>query len=93
MQQSLLEQGLDLLIYGMGTVFVFLTILVGCTLLMSQVVRRVFPEAPEVEKVPMPSAGAPTKPVSPRILAVIEAAIHMHRNPDQQHNRQQNKRQ
>ena len=35
MEATLVSQGLDLLLYGMGTVFAFVTLLVGVTSLMS----------------------------------------------------------
>jgi oxaloacetate decarboxylase gamma subunit len=76
MQQTLLEQGMDLLLYGMGTVFVFLTILVFCTLLMSRFVASFFPEAPEPVEPTVPLAD---QPVSNKTLAVIQAAIREHR--------------
>ena len=41
MDSSLIAQGVDLLIYGMGTVFTFLTLLVGITSLMSSLVNRI----------------------------------------------------
>lgn len=76
MKQTLLEQGLDLLIYGMGTVFVFLSLLVICTVIMSRFIGYFFSEAPEPAESPVPVAGPR---VSPKILAVIQAAIHEHR--------------
>lgn len=77
MQQTLLEQGLDLLIYGMGSVFVFLTVLVLCTYVMSQLVGRLFPEAPEPA-----AAGVPPKrssSVDRTTLTIIQAAVREHR--------------
>jgi oxaloacetate decarboxylase gamma subunit len=40
MPNSLIDQGLSLMLYGMGTVFCFLTILVFATLAMSRLVAR-----------------------------------------------------
>lgn len=76
MNETLLQQGLDLLIFGMGTVFLFLTILVICTVLMSWTIGRLLPEAPE-PVIPPPSADGAG--VSARTRAVIQAAIHKHR--------------
>ena len=45
MEESLLELGAMLMIAGMGTVFVFLTVLVGAMSVMATVVRRVQPAA------------------------------------------------
>ncbi|GAB3269960.1 OadG family protein [Parahaliea aestuarii] len=78
MQAGIIDQGLELMLYGMGTVVVFLALLVVATTLMSRFVGRFFPE-PEVEA-PAPRAtasGAPTGDA--QLLAVISAAIHQHR--------------
>lgn len=40
--QPLLQQGLDLMVFGMGTVFIFLAVLVGVTALVSVVIRHFF---------------------------------------------------
>lgn len=45
MQETLIDQGLNLMLYGMGTVFVFLTILVFATGMMSRIVARFSSEA------------------------------------------------
>jgi len=65
---DLLEQGLELMIAGMGTVFVFLTVLVFATTSMSALVRR-FGPVPDTE-----SAG-----VSEEEVAAITIAIARHR--------------
>ena len=46
---TLLQQGLELMLISMGVVFSFLIVLVGCTNLMSWFVNRYFPEAVPVE--------------------------------------------
>lgn len=76
MQQTLWQQGMDLMLFGMGTVFVFLTLLVISTIIMSAVVTRYFAEEP----VALSNNGlAGTAPVSKRTIAVIQAAIQAHR--------------
>jgi sodium pump decarboxylase gamma subunit len=65
MEESLLELGTMLMIAGMGTVFVFLTALVGAMSLMSAAVRRFQP--------------AVTDEVTQEELDAIAAAIHRHR--------------
>ncbi len=74
---SLVANGTDLLVYGMGTVFVFLSILVLATILMSMIVQKFFAEAPEEPN--LKTATVDTGRVNPRTLAVIQAAIHEHR--------------
>ncbi|WP_439134006.1 OadG family protein [Pseudomaricurvus sp.] len=78
MQESIIQQGVDLLIFGMGTVFVFLTVLVIATLGMSTFIRRFFPDAvvPETKPAPATSPSA----VDPKHLAIIKAAIEQHRS-------------
>lgn len=78
LEQELLQQGLDLTLYGMGTVFVFLTLLVACTIIMSAIVDRFFRE-PQLDLVTRPAPPAGKSGVSPQILAAIQAAIHEHR--------------
>ena len=77
MDSALVTQGLDLMLYGMGTVFTFLTLLVGITTLMSMVVNKLVVEVEEAPAASLPSATAAT--VEPRIAKVIQAAIDQHR--------------
>lgn len=83
----LIGQGLELLIYGMGTVVVFLTVLVFATRFMSWVVQTYFPTVDDASPAaarsnpsrppsPTPVPGSP----SPAQLAAITAALHLHRN-------------
>jgi oxaloacetate decarboxylase gamma subunit len=48
MQPSLIDQGLTLMLVGMGTVFVFLTILVAAMSLMAFVAKRLTPTVPDI---------------------------------------------
>jgi len=66
MEQNLLNQGVTLMIVGMGTVFVFLTALVIAMSLMAIIVRRIRPAA---------SVGG----ISDEEIAAIGAAIRQHR--------------
>ena len=70
----LIEQGVDLMLYGMGTVFVFLTLLVIITTLMSAVVQRWLPD----DEMDVSSSKAESN-VDARIVAIIEAALAKHR--------------
>ncbi len=69
MDGSLLNQGLTLMLAGMGTVFVFLSLLVAAMTAMSAVARRFEPAA-------APSAGSGP---SDEEVAAISAAITLHR--------------
>ena len=75
MQDSLLQQGVDITLYGMGIVFLFLSLLVICTILMSKIVARYLPE-------PLPTlavSSAPSEEFDPKLFAIIQAAIQEHR--------------
>ena len=66
MEESLLQLGTMLMIAGMGTVFVFLAVLVGAMSLMATIVRRLQPSIPGNE-------------VTHEEVAAIAAAIRRHR--------------
>jgi oxaloacetate decarboxylase gamma subunit len=66
MQATLLDQGITLMLVGMGTVFVFLTLLVLMMTVMAQVIKRLTPAVAES--------------VSDEEVAAITAAIAQHRN-------------
>jgi oxaloacetate decarboxylase gamma subunit len=70
MPADLIAQGFELMLVGMGTVFVFLTVLVFATTAMSRLVTRFFPP----EEVPVVVKG-----VSAEEVAAITAAIARHR--------------
>ena len=76
MEVDLFQQGVDLMLYGMGTVFAFLILLVGAIYLMSTVITRFFPEPVQPE---VAVKMAPAVAVEPRVQAVIQAAIDKHR--------------
>lgn len=65
MQSSLLDQGVTLMLVGMGTVFVFLTVLVIAMTLMAGIIKRLTP--------------ATAADISDEEVAAITAAIAQHR--------------
>ncbi len=67
MQPTLLDQGLTLMFVGMGTVFVFLTILVVGMSLMAWIVNRLISAASDAV-------------ASDEEIAAITAAVTQHRN-------------
>lgn len=82
MDNSLIDQGFSLMLFGMGTVFVFLTVLIFATGAMSNVIMRWFPEKivePTVKKKRAPAATSGA-PVSAATLKIIQGAIDQHRN-------------
>ncbi len=81
MQQTLLQQGLQLMLFGMGTVFIFLVVLIACTTLMSRMVLRFAPaDSPPTTAGNPPQQSSSTQiPDRARLIAVITAAVHQHR--------------
>lgn len=84
MQDDLLSEGLTLMTLGMGFVFVFLTLLVLTTSLMSWVIRRYFPQPQRQSQAPVPlRAGTDADMPSPMddttLMTVIGTAVHRHR--------------
>jgi len=82
MQDTLIDQGISLMLYGMGTVFVFLTILVFATSVMSKLVNKLAPEKavePSASTKPMPAAQNMANTPSPQVLEAIKQAITAHR--------------
>jgi len=89
MADTLMQQGTDLLLFGMGSVLVFLTMLVIAMVAMSALVRRWFPEPEPVPAKNRASGAAqssgpasqpkPASQISGKTLAIIKAAIEQHR--------------
>ena len=77
MTESLMSQAIDLTVVGMGFVFVFLTVLIGATTLMSKIAMKLEPPAPETPVAP----AQPASPMNdPRLMAVITAAVEKYRS-------------
>lgn len=74
---ALINEGLNLLIYGMGFVFVFLTLLVIATTGMSRLVNHFV--STEAEP-PSPQGTSRVSTEDPHLPVVIAAALHHHRH-------------
>tara|TARA_R110002051_G_scaffold16889_1_gene50290 strand:+ start:84 stop:320 length:237 start_codon:yes stop_codon:yes gene_type:complete len=68
----LINDGLALMALGMGFVFVFLTLLVAITTLMSKAIGRFFP-------VPVSGPRDPASHHDEALMAVIAVAVHRYR--------------
>ena len=73
---------MTLMLYGMGTVFVFLSILIASTMLISWAVNRFAPESESaIEEVlsstPLHASGG--SQLDPTLLKVLQAAIRAHK--------------
>lgn len=84
-ETTLIDQGLNLMLFGMGTVFVFLTVLVFATSLMSRLVNRLSSSTEEqagaasIKPVSQP-IGNTDSSLNPQIVTAIEIAIAEHRS-------------
>ncbi len=75
-----MSQAIDLMVAGMGFVFVFLIILVFATLLMSKLVHRFGPPEPAAPaRTPRARPSAPTS-VDPDTAEAIKKAIAQYRS-------------
>ncbi|MDO8861259.1 OadG family protein [Haliea sp. E1-2-M8] len=80
-QDDIFMQGVELMLFGVGAVGIFLSLLVLVTSLTSRFMSRFFPEQVE-SSVAAPAGPAPisaTGPGQAELVAVITAAIHQHR--------------
>ncbi|MEN8260335.1 MAG: OadG family protein [Pseudomonadota bacterium] len=71
----MLNSGVELMLVGMGIVFLFLALLVFTVSVMAWIIRRYFP-APEPEEAAVKRAP----PAEGDVVAVIGAAVHAFRS-------------
>jgi oxaloacetate decarboxylase gamma subunit len=77
---ELLLEGVELMLFGMGFVFVFLVLLVGVVSLMSRLITNFAPPAPApAVSTSISSAGSPSHEPDAETLAAIQSAIAQHR--------------
>lgn len=74
----MIEQGFTLMLYGIGSVFLFLGILVLATTVMSTLLNKFMPA--DVVPQPMTHNAAGSAVVDQTTLRVIQAAISQHRS-------------
>ena len=77
---DLMLEGLTLMVFGMGFVFTFLTLLVFATKIMSATVLRFTPVADVLVKAPL-TMVSPSQQVAndSQLMAVLSAAVHRYR--------------
>ncbi|WP_296271121.1 OadG family protein [Pseudomonas sp. UBA6323] len=77
---ELLLEGVELMLFGMGFVFVFLVLLVGVVSLMSRLIATFAPPAPTpAASSPAHSAKSASHELDAETLAAIQSAIAQHR--------------
>ena len=74
---DLITEGISLLLFGMGFVFLFLTLLVIVTSLMSKIITRYFQAPLPVSGDANPARSIPDD--NTELVAVISAAVQAHR--------------
>ena len=80
MQGDIVSQGVELMLYGMGTVVMFLALLVVATTLMSRCIIRYFPEPEAPVRQALEKLHGQQGPADdPNLVAAITAAIHQYR--------------
>ena len=75
METNLIIEGVKFMFLGMGTVFVFLVVMIACMNIMSSIINRYFPEPQLSEDTTTSNSQANNK----KIIAAITAAIKYHR--------------
>ncbi|WP_298182804.1 OadG family transporter subunit [uncultured Pseudomonas sp.] len=75
---ELLLEGVELMLFGLGFVFLFLVLLVFLIRVMSWVIGQVAVKTPAPVSVPLAVKPAANEP-SADVLAAIQSAIHQHR--------------
>ncbi len=78
--ENLMSEGLNLMVFGMGFVFVFLTLLVFATNGMSAVVSKIAPDPEPKAKRKAPAAAPAAANNNDELVAVMTAAVHQHRS-------------
>ncbi|WP_345991649.1 OadG family transporter subunit [Sulfurimonas sp. HSL-1716] len=79
METNLVLEGTKFMFLGMGTVFVFLFIMIVATNIVSKVINRFFPEPVSIPKTETHEAHTQSAQDNKKIVAAITAAIMHHR--------------
>ena len=74
-ETNLIVEGFKFMGLGMGTVFLFLIVMIACMNIMSITIHRFFPEPQVVDNDPSTSTQKDNK----KVIAAITAAITHHR--------------
>ena len=80
MTATIFYQGVELMLYGMGTVIAFLVLLIGITHLMSWIVFRFLPESKESNV-----TSIEVSKIDAKVVAAIGAGLSHFRNKENNH--------
>ena len=72
-----MNSGIELMLIGMGIVFVFLALLIVMVKIIASIIQRFFPEQPVSATSP---ASASTSHTDANVIAAISVAVHQYRN-------------
>jgi oxaloacetate decarboxylase gamma subunit len=75
---EMMSSGIELMLMGMGSVFLFLALLVFAIKTMAAIIARYFPD-PTIE------LAMPKKDTDPLVIAAISAAVHQYRSKNSTH--------
>ncbi|WP_372831983.1 OadG family protein [Pontibacterium sp.] len=78
--ENIVSEGINLMIFGMGFVVVFLTLLVFATTAMSKLVAKIAPEQPQPKPVKAKAAPAAAAGNNDELIAVMTAVVHKYRS-------------
>jgi len=78
METNLIVEGFKFMGLGMGTVFLFLIVMIFAMNFMSKIVNKFFPE-PKVSESTAAAVAANTQDNSKKVAAAITAAVKHHR--------------
>ena len=74
MEANLVGEGLKFMVLGMGTVFLFLVVMILMMNLQAKIIHRFFPE-PNEGAVPAPSAAQTQQSKNNKVAAIVAAII------------------
>lgn len=79
METNLVLEGLKFMALGMGTVFLFLVIMIGFMILQAKIIRRFFPE-PNQGAVPVKTPQQTQQSKNNKVAAIVAAIIEDKKN-------------
>lgn len=72
MEVNLVVEGLKFMVIGMGTVFVFLILMIIALNIQAKILSRFFPDAPQKNEVPMASTHSSVNKVAAIVGAIMQ---------------------